>query len=359
MSPTGEAAFYDGVTARRRGVTLQFGGEALDIVENGVLLARWRYGDIRRQDAPASVLRLRDLNGPDLARLEVEDDAVRAEIARRCLRLDEAARASGRTIRRIVIWSAAAAASLVMTVIYLVPVAADLLAPLIPWGIERRLGDAVDNQVRTIFGKNTCADPEGRAALAKMSGKLISAAKLPIPATIEVLASPIPNAVALPGGRIYLFDGLLARAETPDEVAGVLSHELGHVAQRDGLRRLIQTGGSSFLLGLLFGDIAGSGAMILVARALIDSSHSREAEAAADRFAGDAMLALGRSPKPMGLFLLRITGSRQNGVPPFLASHPVSQERLNALSARDVPPTGEPLLSDQEWRALKSICRPA
>ena len=66
-----------------------------------------------------------------------------------------------------------------------------------------------------------------------------------------VLSTPVPNAFALPGGRVYLFHGLLAKAENVDEVAGVLAHELGHLRQRDNLRQLIYNGGTSFLIGLL------------------------------------------------------------------------------------------------------------
>src|SRR5215217_1924059 len=168
--------------------------------------------------------------------------------------------------------------------------AADELAPLVPVGLERRIGEAVDNQVRTLFGGKACAGAPGSAALAKLSAALASRAALPLPAEVSVLDSGIPNAVALPGGRVYLFEGLLRRAREPDEIAGILAHELGHVARRDGMRKLIQTGGSSFLLGLLFGDITGGGTLIFLGRALIDSSYSRDAETAADRFAADVMV---------------------------------------------------------------------
>jgi predicted Zn-dependent protease len=77
-----------------------------------------------------------------------------------------------------------------------------------------------------------------------------------------VLRSTIANAFALPGGRVYVLSGLLKISETPDEVAGVLSHELGHVADRGGLRRLIRDGGTSFLVGRMFGDVTGSGAVL-------------------------------------------------------------------------------------------------
>jgi predicted Zn-dependent protease len=51
-----------------------------------------------------------------------------------------------------------------------------------------------------------------------------------------VLASPVPNAFALPGGRIYLLNGLLQKAESADEIAGVIAHEMGHVSHRDQTR---------------------------------------------------------------------------------------------------------------------------
>jgi Zn-dependent protease with chaperone function len=353
------AAFYDGDSARRRIVAVRLGDSALEISEGGTVLTSWSYDDIRRQDGPLGMLRLRSVAASDLARLEIEDGAAAAEVVRRCPRLDEGAQMGSRTVRRIVVWSLAAGLSLLLTAVYLVPVASNWLAPLIPWSVERRLGGAVDNQVRALFGKTVCLDPRGRAALDKLVNRLSTQGKLPIPVEVGVLPSSVPNAFALPGGRIYLLDGLLRRADNVDEVAGVLVHEMGHVRHRDGLRRLIQSGGNAFLLGLLFGDVTGSSTLILLGRILIESSYSREAEMAADGFAADVVSALGRSPKALGTFLVRVTGAQRDRPLPFLASHPISEDRLAALSARDIPSIGAPLISDEEWRALKSICRPA
>ena len=69
--------------------------------------------------------------------------------------------------------------------------------------------------------------------------------------------------------EVYLLNGLLAKAENPDEIAGVLAHELGHLRHRDGTRNLIYNGGTSFLIGLLFGDVTGSGAVIFASRSLV------------------------------------------------------------------------------------------
>jgi predicted Zn-dependent protease len=356
MSDPSTAVFYDGVTARPRAVTLRFGSDALEIAGADGVLARWSYDDVRRVEAGRHLLRVRSRSAPELARLDLHDEALKAELVRRCRHLDEDGTPGWGAAGKIVAWSLAAAASLILTVVYLVPIAADQIAPLVPPTLERRLGEAVDNQVLALFGRKTCANPAGQAALRKLSGKLTGGIETPLPADIAVLGSSTPNAIALPGGRIYLFEGLLRRANDVDEIAGVLAHEIGHVAHRDGLRKVIQTSGSAFLLGLLFGDVTGAGALIFLGRALIDSSYSRNAEMIADRYAADIMLSLGRSPKPMGAFLLRVTGGQKNDPLPFLASHPVSEDRLKALGAREPETPGPPLLTDEEWRALKSIC---
>jgi Zn-dependent protease with chaperone function len=176
------------------------------------------------------------------------------------------------------------------------------------------------------------------------------------------MAVDVPNAIALPGGRIYLFKALLDEASSADEIAGVLAHEMGHVAHRDGLRKMIQAGGTSYLLGLLLGDVTGGGAVILVSRYLVDSAYSREAEAAADDFAGRTMMALGRPAHPMALLLKRIEGNNQEDgnefrIPAFLSTHPVTDQRLKALEKQVPSQQGGPLLSQEEWRALKEICK--
>jgi predicted Zn-dependent protease len=171
-----------------------------------------------------------------------------------------------------------------------------------------------------------------------------------------VLASHTPNAFALPGGKIFLLDGLIQKADSPDEIAGVLAHELGHVKHRDHLRQLIQTGGTSFLFGLLFGDVSGAGAVIFASRTLLNASYSREAEQNADGFAVDVMHKLGRSPKPMGDLLLRVTGAQTNKSYTILASHPMTEARREAMIKADRPATGAALLTAPQWQALKSMC---
>lgn len=352
------AVFYDGLTARRRVVTLTLEARELVIVEDDTMLARWAFAALREQDAPTGCLRLAAAGAPELARLEIADPALAAEILRRCPAIGQAQRANRTAKAQIVAWSVAAAISLVLTAVYLVPLAADRVTPLIPQSLERRLGDVVDNQVRSMFGGTPCATSDGAAALRAMQSRLMAGAPPGLSIEVAVLASPIANAVALPGGRIYLLQGLIARAANAEEVAGVLAHEMGHIAQRDGLRRLLQSSGSSFLIGLLFGDVVGGGALITLGQALVNSAYSREQESAADGFAADLFLRIGQSPKPLGTILARLKETQKGGLNslPILQDHPLSEERLAALSTREPTTPTAPLLSEAEWQALKTIC---
>ena len=117
-----------------------------------------------------------------------------------------------------------------------------------------------------------------------------------------VVRRPEANAAALAGGYIYIFQGLIEKAESVDEVAGVIAHELGHVAHRDGTKALIQAGGLSFLFGMLLGDFVGGGAVVMAATSLLQSAYSREAESCRRRIrrAGHAE-AGGGCPRPWSL----------------------------------------------------------
>ena len=344
------AVFYDGTSNRKRSVTLRLGDE-LAIVEDGAVVATWPYADVRRADGKKR-LRLLCTSALPLARLEIADAEAASKLAALCSQLD-AGRGPAQT-GRIVAWSVAAAVSIVLVTIYGIPLLADRLAPLVPFAVEKRIGEAVDRQARVIFGGQTCARPEGQAAFDKMMTKIRDASGFDSPLEAYVLSSSVVNAYALPGGKVYLLDGLLQRARNVDEVAGVMAHELGHAHHRDGLRKIIQTGGSSFLIGLLFGDVTGGSAVLFAARSIVDASYSREAESRADAFTVKTMNGLGRSPRPMGEFLVRITGGGK--VATVIDSHPLSADRLDRMKREDRGVTGPPILTEQEWQALKQIC---
>jgi predicted Zn-dependent protease len=66
------------------------------------------------------------------------------------------------------------------------------------------------------------------------------------------------------------------------------------------------------------------------------------------------MNGLGRSPQPMGEFLVRVTGGGR--LVTVVDSHPLSAARLDRMKERDRGVTGPPILTEQEWQALRAIC---
>jgi Zn-dependent protease with chaperone function len=356
MADTGaeSVAYFDGTSSRRHAATLAF-ADALEIVVDGETRAKWPWGEIRRADSAPGTLRMSCQSAPVLARLEIRDPALAAELASRAANLD-AHHLGRRGVAKIVGWSLAAAASIVLVVLYGMPLAADRLAPLVPESFERRIGDVSEQQVRLIFGDKVCSSPAGQAAFTKLVNTLRDAAGLDPSVQMAVLSSPVPNAFALPGGKVFVFDALLAKADNPDEIAGVIAHELGHLKHRDNMQRLIYNGGTSFLIGLLFGDITGSSAVIFASRTLITSANSREAETAADTFSIELMQKLGRPPKAMGELMMRVTGKEGGKGLTIISTHPLTEDRLARMSREDQTVKGPPLLTDGEWQALKGIC---
>jgi Zn-dependent protease with chaperone function len=366
--PRGPALFFDGTCSARNDVVVEAGTAGLQIFSaDRHLLDEWLYAELRRQASPDGVLRLGRHGETLLARLEVRDAALAAAIEDRAVTLDRGGTAERKLRRKVVILSLAAVVSLIFTAIIGVPVLATRVTPLVPIAVEQKLGDAVDGQIRATLdtkhlgaafvcgsGANGAA---GRAALDKLVGRLQAAAALPYPLRVDVVRRADFNAFALPGGHIYVFQGLIDRAQSPDELAGVLAHEIGHVAHRDGTRTVLQAAGLSFLFGMMLGDFVGGGAVVIAAKTVVRSSYSRRVEAAADIYSVSLMRKVGADPRALAVILARVTADKDEGIK-ILADHPDTKDRVVAINA--IAPTGAttPLLGAADWAALKQICAP-
>lgn len=366
MSTTGAGIFYDGFTSARHAVAVELGPDAVEIrTTDGGILAAWPFAGIAPLAAPEGVLRIGEADSNRTARLEIRDAALAAALMSRA----KAADRSGLTDRgkraKVVAWSFAATMSLLAFGIWGVPFVADRVAPHLPIAVETHLGNIVDAQVRQALNAGNggkpleCgADPQqaaARAAFDKLIGTLENAAGLPLPLRAAVVRRSDANAIALPGGHVYLFEGLLKKADSVDEVAGVLAHEIGHVAHRDGTKSVLRGGGMSFLFGMLLGDFTGGGAVVIAAKVVLQSSNSRETEAAADDFGATLLGKVGGDPHALGAILERISGTAGQ-VPHFLLSHPEGKERSAAIERIARSSDSKPLLTAQEWASLKKIC---
>jgi len=367
MAAAGTGIFFDGLTSARRPVLVELASDGLVVrdAEERDMLARWPYGELDHLAAPAGVLRLGRSGARSLARLEVRDPALAHAIDEASVPVDRSGASERRGRVTVIAWSLAASISLVVAGVYGVPALADKIAPLVPLGAERWLGEAVDSQARKMLDKGGSSLPfecgagvgevAGRAALTRLVGKLEVAAGLSIPLDTKVVRRSEANAVALPGGHIYVFEGLIEKSESADELAGVIAHEIGHVANRDGTRSILQATGLSFLFGMLLGDFVGGSAVVIGARAVLQSSYSREVEAAADRYGADLMSRLGADPRALGTALTRMSGAIHPGME-ILRDHPDTKARVAVINTFAAPSAPQTLLEPSEWAALKRIC---
>lgn len=254
----------------------------------------------------------------------------------------------GRWIDRFGFWRAAGAFMLVAgLVVWGALEAPSAIAPLIPQSWENRMGDTMVGD----FGGRFCHTPAGDAALQTLTERID-----PRHEAREITLANIPmvNAVTLPGGRIILFDGLIQQADSPDEVAGVLGHELGHVRHRDTLTGLVRQLGLSAVLG---GAGGGAGSYLNGVLAL---SYGREAEAAADSVAIDQMRAASISPAATAAFFEKLGGKeagREERAMTWLSSHPLSADRRRRFADAVKPGSAyRPALDRVSWQALRSSC---
>lgn len=366
MATSGPAIYFDGKTSARHLVTLVLDQSALQVRSAaGGLLARWPYDELEQSSAHDGVLRLGRIGSSSLERVEVRDPDLAHAIDVLSIPVDRSGLSQRRGRRKVVLWSIAAVASLLLVGIFGIPELATRAAPLVPYSWERKLGDAVDVQVRATLDPDrkgeafVCGagstEKAGQAALERMVGKLEAAAQLPIPVQLKVVRHKQANAIALPGGVIYVFQGLIDKADGPDELAGVIAHEIGHVANRDGMRSVLQAGGLAFMFGLVLGDFVGGGAVILASRTILRLAYSRQVEAQADVYAVGLVQKVGGDPRGLSAILTRIAGSKEPSVR-ILTNHPATRERARSIEHVTRPAIMRQIVSPEEWVAIKRIC---
>lgn len=163
------------------------------------------------------------------------------------------------------------------------------------------------------------------------------------------------NAFAFPGGKIFILDGLLRRAETPEEVAGVLAHEIEHVHLRHSTQSLTRALFIQASFAFLFPDTNQSLATKVFSE-LMNLKFSRDQEREADEGALERLKAAKIDVRGFQHFFQRLKKDAQ--VPAILSTHPGEEDRAQLAKAYLGMPT-TPLLPTAEWNELKQACRKA
>jgi len=149
------------------------------------------------------------------------------------------------------------------------------------------------------------------------------------PVQVDVVHSKEVNAFALPGGHIIVYDGILHSMNSYEELAALLGHEYAHVKLRHSTRNILRQASITILLYSLMGDVSGLGAYVLQnAASLNNLQYSRELEKEADVEGYQLMQQKQVDASGMLHLFETLKKSAAPQVPPFLSTHPTTDERI-------------------------------
>jgi predicted Zn-dependent protease len=364
------ARFYDGLHPTAHEVALRASSaEVVAMLADGRIVARWPVPEIEVvsdpwQEPHALMVCPRQPG----ARLAVEDPGYREALA--VLGANMSRAAPRRT--RVTPVLGALVAALVVTIgamALLIEKAPDAVAPYVPHAMERRIGAAV---VTAMQGDSqTCEKADGVAALQRLVDRFQVASGYQQKVSVRIIdmyettlvggrerKRRVVNAFAAPGGHMVVMSGLLERADGPEELAGVMAHEMGHIVHRHSVKALLRAYGFGLVTKLVVGgfssdvsSVADAGGLLLALR------HSREAEREADRTALQLLDKTGMRADGLARFFGKILdeqkgkdSAQQMGV---FSTHPPTNERIEMTTR---PATGAPAMSAREWQALRTVC---
>jgi predicted Zn-dependent protease len=233
------------------------------------------------------------------------------------------------------------------------PVTGEKELMLVGEGTELSIGQQQYAPMRQAEGGDYTIDPALTAYVQRVGNRLAAVSDRKLPYEFVVLNNTIPNAWALPGGKIAVNRGLLTELKSESELAAVLGHEIVHAAARHSAQQMSR--GMLAQGGMLAAQVAASdsdyGGLYMagagLAAQLALQKYGRDAELEADRYGMEYLQRAGYDPRgavTLQETFLRMSGNKQSSwFDGLFASHPPSQERLeaNRKRAAKLPPGGE------------------
>ena len=232
---------------------------------------------------------------------------------------------------------------------------------------EMALGKSLAQEVER--SSKLIDDPVVTEYVNRVGQNLVRNSDAKVPFTIKVIDSDVVNAFALPGGFFYVHSGLILRADAESELAGVMAHEIAHVAARHGTKNatkgeLAQMATIPLIL-LGPGGWAGYGIYEGLNFAIPMSflKFSRDAEFEADYLGLQYMYAAGYDPNAFVTFFEKVETEekRQPGtVPKFFSTHPPTPERVVAIQkaiGNVLPAREQYIVTTSEFDTVKARLR--
>jgi len=349
------ARFADGRAAILHNAEVSLGADALTIQVEGAQHV-WPYAELRRSDDHNGRIILK--RKPDTGeRLQLDinaDAALRSAAPALC-----APRAQG--VEPPVVVGGVIAGAWAIAAVFLigVPFAADPIARYMPPHYREQIADISWSQVNSMA--EFCDDSDEAAEILNAAAYRImeqSNVAQRDAIWISIVDADFPNAFALPDESIVVTDELIAMAASPDELIGVLAHEIAHIEHNHVMKGIIRQVGAGIFFDVVFGG-AGAGQAIAIASVnLTGLRYTRDDETEADSTGLDYLDAAGINTGPLaGLFqrMQEMIPEELGDIPVMLSSHPANDERAAAARARARPGL-PPSLDERQWAVVRSAC---
>ncbi len=236
--------------------------------------------------------------------------------------------------RRRLVWSLAL--GLLLSTVLGLWFGSDLLVEIavsrVPVEWEQKLGESAYRDF--LAQQEVIKEGPAVAALGEMTQRLTEQIQNnPYKFEVTVVKSDVINAFALPGGHVVVFTGLMKKADSGEEVAGVMSHELNHVLQRHGLERIVKSLGLLTVVTIVLGDQQGLvGTMKQLSVELLTLKFGREQETEADVTGLQLLQRAKIDPSGVIKFFERLS-EKDEGQMEWLSTHPMSIGRAERLKA--------------------------
>lgn len=225
------------------------------------------------------------------------------------------------------------------------------ISKIIPHEWDKQLGNHVVSKIS--MGKKECINEKGKAALQKMVDRLSMPQHPEHPFEVRVFDFDEINAFTAPGYHIVIMKGLIDSASSPDEVAGVLAHEMAHALLHHPTSGLISQAGLKIIIASTFGDFPEIGL------SLVNFKYSRTNEFDADRLGVKILNDAHLSADGLTRFFETIVENygEMDTFSKYFSTHPPGQERMQKVFSLNKMKNTQPVLTEKEFNDLRNICR--
>lgn len=237
---------------------------------------------------------------------------------------------------------------------FLVPYITKGIATKVPYHVEQTLASKMP--IEASFKLCTLSSDE-KQALGHFSKFLYPKNDIErnMPVTINIADLNIVNAYTLPGGKILLTTGLLDEMKSPEELLGVMSHEIGHVVARDSVNFLVRGTLLASFFGYITGDFNSTFAVspqILLSTAAL--TFDRDMEKKADAYAAERLISTNVTTSGLKSFFSRKNSDEVLAIPELLTTHPNFDSRIKMI--KEFYPKGDlPKELNDSWEIIKTI----